>query len=108
MECYDYMIDINLIETKYEYEFYNNTLICDNDKNCDIVCNEEYGCEYSEIYFVIIMDVDIQLQSGDNNNVNIFCYNSYSCLNMVIYSSETSILSIKCTTQCSDIIVVDI
>eukprot|EP01084_Bolivina_argentea_P199498 341372_1 len=92
--CYEYLIDEQVFKTQYTYEFYNNDIYCDANKDCHIACKHQDGCQYSNIHCPNNYTCNIfcgysgcryaTINAGDSANLNLICYDDYGCANSII------------------------
>eukprot|EP01084_Bolivina_argentea_P141271 248252_1 len=67
----------NIIETEFEYEYYNKTIICVDGEDCELRCAHSYSCQYSKIICPDNYDCNIQFNVAHvADNAYIFAQNS--------------------------------
>ena len=71
-----------LIQTEFEYQYYNKTISCESAEQCTIKCLHESGCRYSQI------DCPI------NSNCTIYFDAANSGRDTIISASQASYLTI--------------
>eukprot|EP01083_Nonionella_stella_P031009 84972_1 len=99
--------DSYLIKTQYEYHYYNKSITCPDDENCEINCIHGYGCEYSNIQCPSNYNCTIHFSayaSGRNTMIlaqnaallTIFATNTYSAQASVIHGPQEESIHIRC------------
>eukprot|EP01084_Bolivina_argentea_P231357 390182_1 len=93
------------IQSQYEYEFYNKTILCINGEACFIQCLHDQSCKYANLNCPSDSNCNVTIQDDASQYININAQNSYDVIvrsnaeYALQYSNiytPTNILNINC------------
>eukprot|EP01083_Nonionella_stella_P269928 913637_1 len=78
-----FMDSSHVIAPSQTYEYYNQTIVCDNDMDCNIICKAKSACGSATIY------------CPSDYNCKVYCIDQYSCALAVIQATDSNSLFIR-------------